>query len=61
MKTVAKLIKGVRVIMGLCKLINTSISANYAENSSQYTVLARPSVRPSVRPSEISFGYLLYN
>jgi len=57
MKTVAKLIKGVRVIMGLCKLINTSISANYAENSSQYTVLARP----SVRPSEISFGYLLYN
>ena len=42
MKTV-----GVRVsvIMGLCKLINTSVPAKYAETSSQYAVLAHPSVR----------------
>ena len=62
MKTVRKLIKGVRVIIGLCKLINTSVPAKYAENSSQYAVLARPSVvSPDVCPSirlSVAYAYI---
>ena len=62
MKTVGKLIKGVRVIIGLCKLINTSVPAKYAENSSQYAVLARPSVvSPDVCSSirlSVAYAYI---
>jgi len=47
MKTVAKLIIGLRVIVGLCKLMNTAVPE---KTPPQYAVLVRWSVCRIARP-----------